>query len=173
MPDRRRPRPRRVPKAMNPGTIADQGLDATLDAPEAAPPWHQMSIEPTLEALKSSLQRLEAQEGQRRLAAIGPNELTQGKRRTPLRMCLEQFTDFMILMLRVAAVILRRHNLDICAVAGHYLSANPQRRFQDGALKLVRVSDNPRHGGGRVRRCGGREMGEAQRLRREARRRWV
>jgi Ca2+-transporting ATPase len=48
---------------------------------------------------------LDAHEAQRRLAAVGPNEITQGKRRTPLRMFCDQFTDFMILVLLAAAVI--------------------------------------------------------------------
>jgi Ca2+-transporting ATPase len=44
-------------------------------------------------------------EAQERLAAVGPNEITEGKRRTPLRMFVDQFTDFMILVLLVAAII--------------------------------------------------------------------
>ena len=58
-----------------------------------------------MEALRSTPQGLAAQEVQRRLAAVGPNEITEGKRRTPLRMFFDQFTDVMILVLLAAAVI--------------------------------------------------------------------
>jgi Ca2+-transporting ATPase len=90
---------------MNPGVTADQRLGPTPAAPEAAQPWHQMPVETVLDALKSSPQGLDAEEVQRCLAAVGPNQITAGKRRTPLRMFLDQFTDFMILVLLVAAVI--------------------------------------------------------------------
>ncbi|MGH8064728.1 MAG: cation-translocating P-type ATPase [Candidatus Entotheonellia bacterium] len=90
---------------MNRGATADFGPAPSLDAPDMARPWHQMSGETVLDAVKSTPQGLGAQEVQRRLAAVGPNELTEGKRRPPLRMFLDQFTDFMILVLLVAAVI--------------------------------------------------------------------
>jgi cytochrome c nitrite reductase small subunit len=48
---------------------------------------------------------LDADEAQRRLAAVDPNEITEGQRRTPERMFCDQFTDFMILVLLAAAVI--------------------------------------------------------------------
>jgi Ca2+-transporting ATPase len=44
-------------------------------------------------------------EAQRRLAQHGLNVLTEGRRRSPLRMFLDQFTDFMILVLLAAAVV--------------------------------------------------------------------
>jgi Ca2+-transporting ATPase len=64
-----------------------------------------MSVEAVLDALRSSPQGLDAQEVQRRLGAVGPNEITEGKRRTLLRMFADQFTDVMILVLLAAAVI--------------------------------------------------------------------
>jgi hypothetical protein len=48
-----------------------------------------MSVEAVLDALESTPLGLVAQEVQRRLAAIGPNELTERKRRTSLRMFCE------------------------------------------------------------------------------------
>jgi P-type Ca2+ transporter type 2C len=74
-------------------------------APETACPWHQMPVEAILAALKSTPQGLDADEAQRRLAAVGPNEITEGQRRPPLRMFCDQFTDFMILVLVAVAVI--------------------------------------------------------------------
>jgi P-type Ca2+ transporter type 2C len=64
-----------------------------------------MPGEAVLEALQSTSQGLSAKEAQSRLATDGPNEITEGKRRTPLRMFVDQFTDFMILVLLAAAVI--------------------------------------------------------------------
>ncbi len=40
-----------------------------------------------------------------RLAYYGPNEIREGKRRGPLRMLADQFTDFMILILLAAAIV--------------------------------------------------------------------
>ncbi len=90
---------------MNPGATTDQRPALALVALEAAEPWHQMSAAEVLGALQSTPQGLDAQEVQRRLAAVGPNELTAAKRRTPLRMFVDQFSDFMIIVLLVAAII--------------------------------------------------------------------
>jgi magnesium-transporting ATPase (P-type) len=90
---------------MNRGATANHESAPPPAAPETAHPWHQMPVEAVLAALKSTLQGLDAHEAQRRLAAVGPNEITEGKRRTPLRMFCDQFTDFMILVLVAAALI--------------------------------------------------------------------
>jgi magnesium-transporting ATPase (P-type) len=90
---------------MNRGATANHESAPPPAAPETARPWHQMPVEAVLAALKSTPQGLDAHEAQRRLAAVGPNEITEGKRRTPLRMFCDQFTDFMILVLVAAAVI--------------------------------------------------------------------
>lgn len=82
---------------MNRGVTADHELAPPAAAPEAARPQHQMPVEAALGALQSTPQGLSAEEAQRRLATDGPNEITEGKRRTPLRMFVDQFTDFMIL----------------------------------------------------------------------------
>ena len=67
--------------------------------------WHEMTVETVVDRLKTSPQGLSTEEARRRLAAVGPNEITEGKRRTPLRMFADQFTDVMILVLLAAAVI--------------------------------------------------------------------
>jgi Ca2+-transporting ATPase len=78
---------------------------AVAETPEPRHPWHQMTEEAVLATLQSTPQGLSAAEVQERRATFGPNELTEGRRRTPLRMFFEQFTDFMIIVLLVAAVI--------------------------------------------------------------------
>jgi magnesium-transporting ATPase (P-type) len=90
---------------MNRGATANHESALPPAAPETARPWNQMPVEAVLAALKNTPQGLDAHEAQRRLAAVGPNEITEGKRRTPLRMFCDQFTDFMILVLLAAAVI--------------------------------------------------------------------
>jgi Ca2+-transporting ATPase len=75
------------------------------DTGDVSPPWHQMAIDEVLTSLNSSPQGLDEDEAQRRRTRFGPNELAEAKRRTPLKMLLAQFTDFMILVLLVAAVI--------------------------------------------------------------------
>src|SRR5687767_12967338 len=64
-----------------------------------------MAVEQVFATLQSTPQGLSAAEVQERRSTFGPNELAEGKRRTPLRMFFEQFTDFMILVLLAAAVI--------------------------------------------------------------------
>src|SRR3989304_3139243 len=67
--------------------------------------WHQLSGEATLAALKTRAQGLDAAEGRARLAAHGPNVLKEARRRTVIGMFVDQFTDFMILVLLAAAVV--------------------------------------------------------------------
>ncbi|MBM4064776.1 MAG: cation-translocating P-type ATPase [Planctomycetes bacterium] len=67
--------------------------------------WHQNDINAVIEDLKSSLQGLSTEESKRRLEEYGPNELKEGKKKTPLGMLLDQFKDFMIIVLIAAAVI--------------------------------------------------------------------
>ena len=64
-----------------------------------------MTVEGALAELKSGLLGLTAEEARARLDRFGPNELVEKKRKTAVRMFLEQFTDFMILVLIAAAVI--------------------------------------------------------------------
>ncbi|MBF0328517.1 MAG: calcium-translocating P-type ATPase, PMCA-type [Nitrospirae bacterium] len=67
--------------------------------------WHQKNIDETLSALNSSLRGLSSDEAQKRLEQYGTNELKEKARKTPFIMFLDQFKDFMILVLIAAAVI--------------------------------------------------------------------
>jgi Ca2+-transporting ATPase len=67
--------------------------------------WHQKNIEEVIEELGSSLQGLSQADAQKRFLEHGPNELTEKKKKTPFMMFLDQFKDFMILVLIAAALI--------------------------------------------------------------------
>ncbi|MEW5745215.1 MAG: cation-translocating P-type ATPase [Nitrospirota bacterium] len=67
--------------------------------------WHQKNIEDTIGGLRCSPQGLSPEEAQRRLAEYGRNELREKKRRTPFMMFLDQFRDFMIMVLIAAALV--------------------------------------------------------------------
>jgi Ca2+-transporting ATPase len=66
---------------------------------------HQQNIHEVLDGLRSSLQGLSSEEAARRLGEYGPNELTEKKKKIPFIMFLDQFRDFMILVLIAAAVV--------------------------------------------------------------------
>ncbi|HLB14066.1 MAG TPA: HAD-IC family P-type ATPase, partial [Burkholderiales bacterium] len=85
-----------------------QNQETTVAAPsnERPPAWHCL---PTAEVagqlgidLAAGLTRTEAGS---RLARYGPNAIQEGEKRSPWRMLADQFTDFMIIVLLVAAVI--------------------------------------------------------------------
>ncbi len=67
--------------------------------------WHQKDIQGVIEDLKSSLQGLSSEEAVRRLGEYGFNVLKEKKKKTPFMMFLDQFKDFMILVLIAAAII--------------------------------------------------------------------
>ncbi|MCF6149006.1 MAG: cation-translocating P-type ATPase [Candidatus Kuenenia sp.] len=67
--------------------------------------WYQKEVKEVLEDVRSSLQGLSFEESKIRLDKYGPNELKESKKRTPFIMFLDQFKDFMIIVLMVAAVI--------------------------------------------------------------------
>ncbi|MDI1471945.1 MAG: cation-translocating P-type ATPase [Thermodesulfovibrio sp.] len=67
--------------------------------------WYLKSVDETITLLNSSLNGLSSQEAQKRLQEYGPNELKERKRKTPLMMFLNQFTDFLIIILIGAAII--------------------------------------------------------------------
>jgi len=70
-------------------------------------PYHCLSIETVLARLDvpSSTTGLSTTEAAERLRRFGPNQIHETVRRSPWQMFLGQFTDFMILVLLVAAVI--------------------------------------------------------------------
>jgi Ca2+-transporting ATPase len=67
--------------------------------------WHQRDIEDILEELQSSRTGLSADEVRKRLEEHGPNVIREEKKKGPFLMFLDQFRDFMILVLIAAAVI--------------------------------------------------------------------
>jgi P-type Ca2+ transporter type 2C len=73
--------------------------------PTANQAWHAESATAALGALDSSLQGLTSSEATRRMALHGPNAMPEGRQRSPLRMLVDQFADFMILVLIAAAVV--------------------------------------------------------------------
>lgn len=67
--------------------------------------WYQLGVEETLARQSTSSNGLTVEESGQRLLQYGPNELKEGKRITPLGIFLNQFKDFMIVVLVVAAII--------------------------------------------------------------------
>ncbi|HPX11133.1 MAG TPA: cation-translocating P-type ATPase [Syntrophales bacterium] len=67
--------------------------------------WHMRTPEEVFGRTHSSPRGLSPGEAARRLAEGGPNELAEKAKRTPAAMFLDQFRDFMILVLIAAAVI--------------------------------------------------------------------
>jgi len=67
--------------------------------------WHTREIKDVIDSIGSSTEGLTGSEALHRLDELGPNTLKEGKKRTPLQMLLDQFKDFMILVLIAAAAI--------------------------------------------------------------------
>jgi Ca2+-transporting ATPase len=67
--------------------------------------WHQLGPEEALEKLQSSLNGLTSEESRIRLDQYGPNELIEKQPKSVWMMFLDQFKDFMILVLIAAAIV--------------------------------------------------------------------
>lgn len=67
--------------------------------------WYQKESGEVVEELSSSVKGLSAEEAQNRLKKYGPNALEEKKKKTAFMMLMDQFTDFMIIVLMAAAVV--------------------------------------------------------------------
>lgn len=69
------------------------------------PDYYQNSKEKVMESLGVTEEGLSGEEVQRRLEQYGYNELEEGKRKTAIQVFFEQFKDFLIIILIIAALI--------------------------------------------------------------------
>ncbi|MFO0751735.1 MAG: cation-translocating P-type ATPase [Thermodesulfovibrionales bacterium] len=67
--------------------------------------WHRREVDTVLREVKSSFRGLSPEEAESRFREYGPNELKEGRKKTPLAMFLAQFRDVMILVLIAAALV--------------------------------------------------------------------
>ncbi|MCX5833713.1 MAG: HAD-IC family P-type ATPase, partial [Deltaproteobacteria bacterium] len=67
--------------------------------------WHQKEFKDVFEELEVPADGLRSDEARRRLAQYGRNELVEKGKRSVLAMILDQFRDFMIMVLIAAAVV--------------------------------------------------------------------
>ncbi|MEM4703942.1 MAG: cation-transporting P-type ATPase, partial [Candidatus Bathyarchaeia archaeon] len=65
-------------------------------------PWHSKDISEVLKELNVTEAGLSNEEAQKRLQQYGSNELKKEKRKSPIIMFLEQFTDILMIILLVA-----------------------------------------------------------------------
>lgn len=67
--------------------------------------WHQKTFEDVIKELNSSFGGISPEEAEKRRQEYGPNELTEKSKKTPFTMFLDQFKDFMIIVLIAAAIL--------------------------------------------------------------------
>jgi Ca2+-transporting ATPase len=67
--------------------------------------WHTKTVENTLSLLDVIVSGLNSAEAEKRLRKFGLNELKEAPRKTPLMMVVDQFKDFMIIVLIAAAIV--------------------------------------------------------------------
>jgi len=73
---------------------------------DSNPVWHTLGPDETAGTLGVRPEfGLTGDEASRRLKTLGPNEIMEARRRGPFRMLLDQFADFMILVLIAAGVV--------------------------------------------------------------------
>ncbi|MFX0113925.1 MAG: cation-translocating P-type ATPase [Candidatus Hodarchaeota archaeon] len=68
-------------------------------------PWHSMKKEQVLEYFKTDISGLSEKEATRRLTLYGPNMLQEGQRISLLRLLLEQFKNYLIILLLFAILL--------------------------------------------------------------------
>ncbi|MDD5093837.1 MAG: calcium-transporting P-type ATPase, PMR1-type [Dehalococcoidia bacterium] len=67
--------------------------------------WHLQEVRSVIQSLESGEQGLSSSEAKRRLDQFGPNELVAKKKESPLKLLLEQFTNFIVVILIIAALV--------------------------------------------------------------------
>src|SRR5207245_11686902 len=67
--------------------------------------WHPLRPEAVLQRLESSPLGLTTRESAARLARVVPNDLVQTTRISPLRILLSHFTDVLMIVLIIVAII--------------------------------------------------------------------
>ncbi len=67
--------------------------------------WHLLSSEETSRLLDTGLQGISLSAVRKRTEEYGKNEVEEAKRKTPLKILLQQLTDFMVIVLIIASVI--------------------------------------------------------------------
>ncbi|MEM3380608.1 MAG: cation-translocating P-type ATPase [Candidatus Bathyarchaeia archaeon] len=77
--------------------------------------WHSMGVDEVLRSLKTGVDGLSDDEAERRLKEYGPNELKAEKKRSPIKLLLEQFTNLLIIILIIATIF--------SALIGEYVDA--------------------------------------------------
>jgi Ca2+-transporting ATPase len=88
------------------GAVSPTATGDSSRTDQATADWHCLPAEEVLDLFGTSNERgLAASEAEDRLRRFGSNEIRQQARRSPLRMLASQFTDFMIVVLIVAAAI--------------------------------------------------------------------
>ncbi len=80
-------------------------MSTTRAAAKESTDWHLLDHEGTMRELESSGEGLSSGEADLRFKRYGPNELIEKERKSPWMMFLDQFKDFMILVLLAAALV--------------------------------------------------------------------
>ena len=67
--------------------------------------FYQISAEETKQRINGTMKPLTAEEVKKHQEKYGPNELVEGKKKTTVQIFLEQFKDFLVIILIVAAIV--------------------------------------------------------------------
>ncbi len=94
--------------------------------------FHAISGEEALGALGSTEHGLSSEEARDRLNRYGPNELSEGRKISPLMIFLDQFKDYMVIILIIAALI----------SAGIAVWKNSTEEYLDAGIIMVIVLVN-------------------------------
>ena len=67
--------------------------------------FYQISAEETKQRINGTMEPLTAEEVKKHQEKYGPNELVEGKKKTTVQIFLEQFKDFLVIILIAAAIV--------------------------------------------------------------------